>query len=428
LAILEPAEAAPAAPPAPLPTPSPTPATADEKHDQARAAKAVAKAEAVTEASPYRLRNVFLASVAPGPAHNQVWRMLGGQLYFAAPAGSLRKVDAVVMRADLKGRVVSALRKGRGLPAVSPDGQSLLSVGFERDVRYLEMADGIEGKLRPRVFEAANEKHYFPAWNTAQTRTLHTKAGKLMIMNSNGTQQELFDPNKLDSRVWYSKDLEAFTLQWKNSGDLFRIYRSRPDGSQERTVYTAAGREVSAPAWSSDGKRIALIVRGDEGSHILTVGSDGSWPRAFFASTDSLRELQWSPDGLKLAWLVDRKAQGTQEAWTAGVEGLEPERAFESRGQLSSLSWSPGGKHIAIQETSAWTFLGLRLVKPDINNVIMVDLTDHRARVMTRYGVLARQPAFSPHGVAVAYLADQSPWAPGFLRERTADLVISQLY
>lgn len=416
LSILEPAPDAGFAPLVPSP--------------QARTvtAKSAAQSKALAPRSLYRLRNVYLRSVEPGPAHNQVWRQLGRQLYFAAPGGSLRQVNPTIMRADLKSRVVSALRPGRGLPAVSPDGRSLLSVGFERDVRYLEMADGTEGTTHPRLFVPAQETRYFPAWNADQTRVLHIMHGRLVIMHSNGTHQHAFDPAHLGYKLWYSKDREAFTLQWKNSGDLFKIYRSLPDGSHEKLIYTAAGREVSAPAWSADGRRIALSVRGDDGSHILTVGSDGSWPRSFFATTDPLRELQWSPDGLKLAWLVDRLAQDTQEAWTAKVAGLDPLRIYATPGRLCSLSWGPGGDHLAMQETSAWTFLGLRLVKPDIDNVVVVDLTDHHARVMTRYGVMARQPAFSPHGVAMGYLADQNPWAPGFLRDRTADLVISQLY
>lgn len=67
-------------------------------------------------------------------------------------------------------------------------------------------------------------------------------------------------------------------------------------------------------------------------------------------------------------------------------------------------------------------------MKPDIHNVLMVDLTARKARVMTRFGIMARQPAFSPQGVAIAYFTDQRPWHPGLLRERSSALVISQLF
>lgn len=443
LAVLEPAPPLPPAPAkaltpeaTPSPSPAPTPATPSEKHSLARRMKdalaallkAKPKAEVAPEVSAFALRNLYSNSVAPGPEHGQVWRGLGKQLYFAAPEFGLKQGSSQLLRADLSGREVLVLRPGRGLPAISADGKSLLSVGFERDARYLEMADGLNGDRNKRHFDPAAERAYFPAWNAEQTRTLFVKNGRLMIMHSNGTQQAPFNPQTLESRIWYTHANEPFTLQWKNSGDLFRVYRSRPDGDGETVIYTAAGKAVSAPQWSPDAKRVALIVTGDEGSFIVTVGSDGSWPRRFFDTTDGLRELAWSPDGSRVAWICDRRAEKTQEIWTAGYEGLDPDRLFSSEGHLAGLSWSQAGKHLAVQTTTVWTFLGLRLVKPDLNNVVMLDLTDHHARYMTRYGIMARQPAFSPQGVAIAYFTDQRPWAPGFLRERSSSLVISQLY
>lgn len=427
LAVLEPAAEKP---PTPSVKATQEPPQEDPKEDpkDKHAREAKEKEEAARLDSPYVVRTLYSASVAPGPDHGQVWRDLSKELYFAGAQDGLRKGNSAVMRADLQLKEVQRLREGRGLPAISPDGSALLSVGFEPNVRYLEMADGLKGERSPRVFKALAEKHYFPAWNAAQKKVLFIKQDIIYIMNANGTDQHLFDPEDLDSKVWYTDKTVPFTLQWKESGDTYKIYRSKPDGSRETLILDVKARDISAPQWSADGKRVALIVHGVDESMVLTVGWDGSWARRFFITKDALSALKWSPDGLRLAWICHRDGEGTQELWTAGFEGLDPVLAYESHGVLGGLSWSPASKHVAVQETTVWHFLGLRVIKPELNNVIMVDLTDKHARVMTRYGLMSREPAFSPQGVAIAYFTDQRPWHPGFMRERTSALVISQLY
>lgn len=408
-----------------VPTPDPK-AKAGERHKQAREA-AAAKAEAAA-VSPYVMRTLYSASVAEAPEHGQIWRSLGRELYFEAPQNGLREGEAAVLRADLKERRITRLREGRGMPAASPDGAWLLSVGFTPGERYLEMADGVEGTRFPRRFRHLDEKRYFPAWNAAQTRVLFIKGQTLMIMNANGTQQRPFDPSDLDSKLWYSDKTLPFTLQWRETGDTYSVFRSKPDGSGEQLIYKTEANFISPPQWSPDSRRVAFVVNQNGEYSILTVGADASWPRRFFATADKVHSLTWSPDSLRLAWFCERESEDLHQLWTADVQGLDPRLEYESKARLSHLSWSPLGKHVAFQSTESWGLLGIRLVHPDINNVLMLELGSRNAKVMTRYGVMARQPAFSPQGVAIAYLADQRPWYPSLLRERTSALVISQLF
>jgi Tol biopolymer transport system component len=400
--------------------------TRAEKRKRLKKEKA-AKKNATAMAS-YVVKHPYPGSVATGPSHGQVWRGLGKQLYFAGPPSTPLKPGGAVFSAAMKERRYERLRENRGMPAISPDGTRLLSVGFSPNERYLEMADGASGERNRRVFSPLQEKRYFPAWNASQTRILFIKSGKLNTMKSNGTDQQVFDPQALDSRLWFSDKTVPFTLQWKESGNRWRIYRSGPDGKGEKLIYEAEGKSISPPQWSADGNRVGLVVSGAEAASVVTVDWDGKWARQSFKSGDPITELQWSPDGLKLAWLVKRAEEGTYEAWTTGVQGLEPHRVLESRGVLSGLSWAPGGKYLAVEEKSEWRFLGLRLVKPDIYTVQMVDLVNDKAGVMTRYGIMSKQPSFSPQGVALAYFSDYNPWTPGLRRERRTSLVISQLY
>lgn len=310
-----------------------------DKHAKAREAKAAAEAAALE--SPWVLRTLYSSSVEPGPSHGQVWRGQGKELYFAAPLDGLRQGESAVMRVDLKKREIVRLRVGRGMPAISPSGAALLSVGFEPNERYLEMADGAEGARDPRRFAPMSEQRYFPAWNAAQTRVLFIKTGKVYVMDANGSKQHEFDPEDLDSKVWYTEKERPFTLQWRESGDTYKVYRSKPDGSGERMIYEAKARSISAPQWSPDSSRVAFVVEGVTGSSVLTLGADGSWPRHFFTTVDRIHDLAWSPDSLRLAWICDREAEGSSEVWTAGIQGLDPVLGHVSHGALSSLSWSP---------------------------------------------------------------------------------------
>ncbi|HXB96471.1 MAG TPA: hypothetical protein VNZ54_00370, partial [bacterium] len=237
----------------------------------------------------YELRTIYQASTAPGPSHGQVWRDRGTQLYFSGPEDSPKSPQAKILREDLKGHQYSVLRKGRGYPAISPDGRTLMSVGFLPDEIYLEMADGTNGGGNPRRFDPLKERAYFPAWNAAQTRTLFIKHDRLMIMHSNGTRQEPFRQGLLESRLWYTHSTAPFTLAFQHTGDRYRIYRAQPDGRQEQLIFAAVGHDLSPPQWSADSKRVAFVLRDDHGSSIYTVNADGTWPRRFFLTTDVVR-------------------------------------------------------------------------------------------------------------------------------------------
>jgi hypothetical protein len=216
-------------------------------------------------------------------------------------------------------------------------------VGFAPNEHYLEMADGAQGEREPRHFDHTREKRYFPAWNSAQTRVLFIGTdGKLMIMNSNGTNKRPFEPGDVDGKTWRSESMMPFTLKFKDTGDRYRIWRSKPDGSGESLVYETFARFISAPQWSPDSSRVAFIIDDGESSSILTVGADGSWPRRFFTTPDGLSELKWSPNSQRLAWLCERHAEGSSEVWTAGVEGLDPGPAPDQAGHQQRPHDRPG--------------------------------------------------------------------------------------
>ena len=207
-----------------------------------------------------------------------------------------------------------------------------------------------------------------------------------------------------------------------------------PNGSADKIILEISAERVYPPRWSPDSKRIAFTVRQGNEHALYSLERDGSWPRRFFVTKDKIQSMLWSPDSLRLAFIVkrtgeeDHELNSGEELWTVRSDALDPKRVYAARGVMDALNWAPNSQYLSFEEKRAWYFLGLRLVQPDLYDVMTVDLSDARTRPLTRYGLQARQPAFSPQGVALAYFTDQRPWYPGLFGQRKLALVVSQLY
>ena len=137
------------------------------------------------------------------------------------------------------------------------------------------------------------------------------------------------------------------------------------------------------PAWSPDGRRIALVTEGRRREYeIATVRADGGgWRRLTRHSGSS--DPDWSPDGSRIAFDVDG-AIATMGPRGNGVrvltDGFEP-------------TWAPGGHRIAFADGGdLWT------IRPDGTG---------RVR-LTSTGIEESSPAWSPSGRRIAYLRTRS--------------------
>src|SRR3954447_4556917 len=80
-----------------------------------------------------------------------------------------------------------------------------------------------------------------------------------------------------------------------------------------QTPPTAAFRE---PAWSPDGRRLAIIVA----DRLWTVRPDGSQERPLTTVPGNEREPAWSPDGRRIAFASDRGGEGF-DLYTVAADG-----------------------------------------------------------------------------------------------------------
>ena len=115
------------------------------------------------------------------------------------------------------------------------------------------------------------------------------------------------------------------------------------DDIYSRSEIRNVGNDLSGASLSPDGKRVVAIARGDVWSLPAEQGPVYNVTRS---PESHEREVTWSPDGSRVAWLSD--AGGEYQVWVAPSSDLtkaEPFTQFES-GYLSGLQWSPDGSKL----------------------------------------------------------------------------------
>ena len=120
----------------------------------------------------------------------------------------------------------------------------------------------------------------------------------------------------------------------------------------------AQGAFDSSPAWSPDGKRIAFVrlVQGvpsfAEAHELFVMNADGSGVRRLTHNTVYDDHPAWSPDGKWIAFARQDRASAKLgdvnfDIWVVRASGTGARRLTKSRDDEVEPAWSPDGKRIA---------------------------------------------------------------------------------
>ena len=248
-----------------------------------------------------------------------------------AEQGTIWVYNYEIVLSDIDGTNTKRLTENNhfdNFPAVSPDGTRVAFISGPRHFEY--------GSWGERI-------------------VIHTV--------STGKSKEIVLPERF----------RAITLppKWSPNGERIAfvgIDYSRPRRELKRVVYTIGSdgsgltsitEAASAPAWSPDGRRLAVAVpRGPSKASLYTFAPDGSRPRLIspslprpwgFPESTWMGDLTWSPDGSKL--LLKDHGYGIPLNGSPPVYYGPPRIPFGEDLQFSSIldtSWSPDGSKIAI--------------------------------------------------------------------------------
>ena len=180
------------------------------------------------------------------------------------------------------------------------------------------------------------------------------------------------------------------------------IFLMRPDGSDAHEIAADVRGDHKRPGWSPDGSKLAFVVQDDdhpEGS-IWTVNADGSGAALLSAGGTEcpigLFHPAWSPDGTKLAVVCypggDQEAIAVMDLTTMSIRRLV---TYTPPDHLDNpATWSPDGSTIAF-DLQHWDATGQSL---DGTLVATVPVAGGEVRRLTGFDTFLSHPDWSPDG------------------------------
>lgn len=238
---------------------------------------------------------------------------------------------------------------------VSPDGR-LVATRFDKDLHILDADSGTD--TRAVTFFRGG----FQDWRGDSRRLLYLRTGidrvpeafSSDIDGANQTRHPLPVPGDLGAfrRLPGSNRVVAFF-----QGDsVSTIWTADLDGPSLSPVVEFPG-DISIVAPSPDGERIAYLARflDEDIAHVRMTDRDGVADRLLVSLYDldsdverrfrSVRELVWSADGSRMGFKV-----GSQEIWVVGVESGDGPRRVTVDVEpyyLRGFDFSPEGRRLA---------------------------------------------------------------------------------
>lgn len=180
------------------------------------------------------------------------------------------------------------------------------------------------------------------------------------------------------------------------SADIFQL---RTDGSQAVRLTAGLG-WATDPAWSPDGKELALTTTRDGSPNLYLMDSTGGRLRRLTSAPAADSNAAWSPDGRALVFASGRDgvtgplgaARRHASLFAINADGSDLRQLSRVSGYSAEPAWSPDGSQIA--------FISDR----DGNPSLYVMRSDGgEVRRLTDEGFFEGRPSWSPDGRRLAF-------------------------
>lgn len=234
---------------------------------------------------------------------------------------------------------------------------------------------------------------------------------QLLLADSDGENLRIIleSPQPIMSPSWSVDGEWLAYVSFENHASAVYVQRVR---TGERRMVSARAGINGAPAFSPDGRKLALTLSGTSGNpdiYVLDLATQGLTRITEDSAIDT--EAAWSADGRFLFFTSDRAggpqvyrvaAQAGEQAkrLTFGVPYAARPRVSSDGSQLALMMRDGSGYHIAVQ-----------------------DLSSGQLRVLTR-GAQDESPSFAPNGAQIMYASRER--GQGVLAAVSSDGQVSQ--
>jgi Tol biopolymer transport system component len=207
----------------------------------------------------------------------------------------------------------------------------------------------------------------------------------------------------------YRNGLVAYTQCCGPAG----IYVIHADGSGRRLLYRAVHDDAPlTPAWSPDGKRLALIP-GAPRRGVWLVSASGTGLHRVTAGRGDPLFPSWSPTGSALVYAdLDRTRSGRHDLYRVRTDGAALKRLTSSSADETHPAWASNGNEIVYER-------GRDLWRMSANG--------RNQRLLIRN---ASAPSWSPGATRIAFIRTGDVWTTrrdGSDAVRVADLLATQI-
>ncbi len=184
-----------------------------------------------------------------------------------------------------------------------------------------------------------------------------------------------------------------FYLSSRGSGDGLWRYTDGKISEIWRGSETAL---LGPAAVSPDGETVVLLLRGEDGWRLHTLGADGTQLKVLSRTVDARGSAAWSPDG---KWVVTGGYEdGVEGLYKIPVDGGAAQRIVD--GEALNPAWSPDGNLIIYNGAQVNVVMPLLGVRPDGENADLPKID------LFRFGQRAR---FLPDGSGLVYMQGYGP-------------------
>jgi TolB protein len=209
-----------------------------------------------------------------------------------------------------------------------------------------------------------------------------------------GAQSALASPEPIISASWSPNGAQLAYVSFESRKPV--VYVHEVANGRRRMLANFRGSN-SAPAWSPDGRQIAITLSRDGNSQIYVMDSAGnSEPRRLTQSDGIDTEPVYSPDGKSIYFVSDRG--GSPQVYRMSASGEGPGRAERITFGINyciSPAISPDGKRMAFIARVAGNF---RLHVMELGGQGATALTDTAAD---------ERPSFAPNSKLILYATRQ---------------------